>query len=477
MYNYNVMKGWRTLSVVILMLSGALLTACDEAIVIGEADETSYLLANEAYGYLKDLSTARTAIPVEVRGDADVQVYLGLTKATATAATARVAVNTALVDAYNTANNTSYPAFPAAQAAIAGGGNLSVAQWRTASDPLTITLSKGALEEQTYLLPVTVSADNVKLSAGADVLYYFVKVAGSIPSTAKPGGVVSICYVEVNSNNPLNVGAYTLQNSGVPFFDFCIIFAANLNFDVAAGRPLIFFNENVAHLLNNRDKYIKPLQDKGIKVLLDILPNHYGIGWNNLNTSAARDIAQQLRAIVDTYGLDGIDFDEEWAEYDKHPEMPPTNTTSYRRMLYELRQVMPDKFITCYYIGTNNSFASQIEGINPGDLVDYSYYAYYSSWSATPTSGFLGLTNAKWGPYPYAFHGTNGTTAYPAISTTNINNLKNGGYGVNLMYDLRGRSDTHPNNAFMDYSDRLTIFSNILYGEPTVAGTIYQKDW
>jgi hypothetical protein len=380
------------------------------------------------------------------------------------------------VETYNKANNTSYPAFPTAQTTFANGGNLSVAKWETESEPLPITLTKGSLEENTYLLPVVATSNNVKLSADANVLYYLVKVAGAIPSTAKPGGVVSICYVEVNSNNPLNVGAYTLKNSGIPFFDICIIFAANLNYDVATGKPYIFFNENVSHLLNNRDKYIKPLQDKGIKVLLDILPNHYGIGWNNLNVAAARDIAQQLRAIVDTYGLDGIDFDEEWADYGTNG-LPGTNMASYRRMIYEMRKVMPDKLVTVYYIGTNNSFTSQIDGLNPGDLVDYSYYPYYNSWMATPTNGFLGLTNAKWGPYPYAFHGTNGSTTYPGISTTYINNLKNGGYGVNLMYDLRGSSDTHPNEPYMDYSDRLTIFSNILYGEETVAGEIYLKDW
>jgi hypothetical protein len=464
-----------------LMVVAALCMACDEAIVTGTIDaddEQPFVTALALQGFLRDAGTARTAIPVEVRADTEVQVYLGLTKATGDAATARVAVDAARVDAYNTANNTEYPAFPAAQVSISNNGSLSVAKWQTSSDPLAVTLAKGTLEEATYLLPLAVTSSDVTIPETEKVLYYFVKVAGATPSTAKPGGVVSICYVEVGSNNPLNVGAYTLKNSGIPFFDICIIFAANLNYDVAASRPYIHFNESVAHLLKNRDKYIKPLQDKGIKVLLDILPNHYGIGWNNLNAAAAKDLAYQLRAIVDAYGLDGIDFDEEWADYGTNG-LPGENTTSYRRMVYEMRQAMPDKLITMYYIGTNNSFATQIEGINPGDLVDYAYWAYYNPTDVqdVPATGFLGMTRAKWGPYPYAFHGTNGITAYPPISTANVTSLKDGGYGVNLMYDLRGKSNTHPDDEYMDYSDRLTIFSNILYGEETVAGEIYQKDW
>jgi hypothetical protein len=61
-----------------------------------------------------------------------------------------------------------------------------------------------------------------------------------------------------------------------------------------------------------------------------------------------------------------------------------------------------------------------------------------------------------------------------------INAIK-AAYGVVLMYDMRGASDTHKDasnpKGIVDYSDRLTIYSNILYGEETVSGEIYQKDW
>ena len=462
----------------LIFAAAGLFTACDENITIGEADETPYELANQSYVFLKDVNTSRKAVTVEMRENTgSINLSLGLTKATAAAANATIAIDTSLVRAYNDEYFTNYSAFPLGQASVENSGQMTVDKWQTVSEPLNIALTKGTLAEKTYLLPVVIKASEMNISADAKVIYYFIKIAGSIPSADKAGGVKSICYVEVNGHNPLNVGIYRLKDSGTPFFDICIIFAANINYDVQTQKPVVFFNENVSHLLAHRDKYIKPLQDKGIKVLLDILPNHYGIGWNNLNIAAAKDIARQLRAIVDSYGLDGIDFDEEWADYGTNG-LPGTNTTSYARILYETRKLLPDKLITLYWIGVSG-LGNQVEGMNPGELVDYSYNAYYGSWSEMPSStSFRGFSKEKWGPYPYAFHGTNGSTLYPSISTANINRIKDNGFGVNLMYDLRGKSATHPNNAYMDYSDRLTIYSNILYGEETIrVEEVYQKDW
>jgi hypothetical protein len=297
-------------------------------------------------------------------------------------------------------------------------------------------------------------------------------VAPPVPSSAKEGwNGVSICYVEVNSNNPLNVGTYTLKNSGKPFFDICQIFAANMNYNAETGKVYLSLNENVQHLLANRDKYIKPLQDKGIKVCLSILPNHGGVGLLNLTNTAAKEFAAEIKAVVDAYGLDGVDFDEEWADYGNNG-LPGANTTSYGRLLFEVRKLLPrPKIITVYYIGISG-LTNPVEGVYPGQMIDYSYYPYYGSFS-TSFSSIGGLTKTQWGPYPYAFHSTNGNVLYPSISTTNINRIKNDGYGVNLMYDIRGQF----NGAVMDYSNRLTIISNILYGEEVVAGEIYQKDW
>lgn len=80
-----------------------------------------------------------------------------------------------------------------------------------------------------------------------------------------------ICYVEVNNNNLLNAGAYKLQTSNSYLFNVVNIFAANINYDTSRGRAYLYSNNNVTKVLTNADTYIKPLQQKGMKVVLTIL--------------------------------------------------------------------------------------------------------------------------------------------------------------------------------------------------------------
>ncbi|MDN5423719.1 MAG: hypothetical protein L0G07_09960, partial [Chryseobacterium sp.] len=112
-----------------------------------------------------------------------------------------------------------------------------------------------------------------------------------------------ICYVEVNNNNILNAGSYKLQTSGNYLFNVVNIFAANINYDTGRGRAYLSNNNNVTKVLTNADTYIKPLQNKGMKVVLTILGNHQGAGFCNFPTrEAAKDFALQLAHTVNTYG-------------------------------------------------------------------------------------------------------------------------------------------------------------------------------
>ncbi len=103
---------------------------------------------------------------------------------------------------------------------------------------------------------------------------------------------LGVCYVEVNNNNMLNAGSYTLQNTNRQLFDVAIIFAANINYDVSKNRAYISNNNNVTKVLNDVNTYVKPLQQKGIKVLLDLLGNHQGAGISNFPDRAAAKISQ-----------------------------------------------------------------------------------------------------------------------------------------------------------------------------------------
>ncbi|ASK31453.1 hypothetical protein CEY12_15635 [Chryseobacterium sp. T16E-39] len=266
---------------------------------------------------------------------------------------------------------------------------------------------------------------------------------------------LGICYVEVNNSNILNAGSYTLQNSNKQLFDVAIIFAANINYDVSKSRAYISNNNNVTKVLNDVNTYVKPLQQKGIKVLLDILGNHQGAGICNFpNREAARDFALQIANTVYTYGLDGVDLDDEYSDYGNNGT-GQANSSSFVMLLQELKLAMPDKLITWYYIGPATT-RQAYNGDNAGNYINYGWNAYYGTYSAPSIPP---LANSKISAAATWIQNTSASTL-----STLATNSKNDGYGVFMWYDLKGT------NA----ASYLSTGSNILYNENTqLSGQLY----
>jgi hypothetical protein len=251
---------------------------------------------------------------------------------------------------------------------------------------------------------------------------------------AKKNGPLSVVYIEVNSNNILNSGCYTLLNGGQQLFDAAIIFAANINYDAVHKRAIEFNNENVSRVLQNKEQYIKPLQDKGIKVLLSILGNHQGAGISNFTSRAsARDFAKQLRDTVNYYNLDGIDFDDEYADYGNNGTTQP-NDSSFVILLAELRSLMPKKIISFYFYGpATNSLT--YKGRVAGKFLDYSWNAIYGTYNPPAVPG---LKKSQLAPAAVWINNTSVSTARSLATRT-----KNDGYGAYLYYDLTNANVTN----------------------------------
>ncbi|MDR0411089.1 MAG: hypothetical protein LBH75_03860 [Treponema sp.] len=148
---------------------------------------------------------------------------------------------------------------------------------------------------------------------------------GTAPSAGKVGDKIIAgtnqkvkigVYIEVNDHNPLNAGSYILED-GTYLFDYVILFAANIRNRNRNGTgtedPYVHLNENVQYLLSNNTKYIKPLQDKGIKVVLGLLGDHDGVSFGSMNDTDRTAFANDVKRVLDLYQLDGVDFDDEWA--------------------------------------------------------------------------------------------------------------------------------------------------------------------
>ncbi|WP_433246314.1 endo-beta-N-acetylglucosaminidase H [Streptosporangium sp. CA-135522] len=259
-------------------------------------------------------------------------------------------------------------------------------------------------------------------------------------------GPISVVYVEVNNESMTNAAKYTLAKGGAQVFDIAVIFAANINYD--GTNAYLHFNENVQNVLDNVATEIRPLQQKGIKVLLSVLGNHQGAGFANFPSRQAADaFAQELADAVTTYGLDGIDFDDEYVEYGNNGTGQP-NDFSFVYLVSALRQKLPNKLITLYDIGPASGRLTY-NGVSIANTFDYAWNPYYGTW-AVPSGP---SSKSRLSPAAVSFSATSSSTAARLAQRT-----VNEGYGVFLTYNL-----TAANTA-----SYISAFTNKLYGSSAV---------
>lgn len=347
----------------------------------------------------------------------------------------KLSYDASLLEAYNEANATDFEAVPEEAVRLEANGALLVGPQTTLSDPLLVSVEpvESLLTGETYALPLRLTSltEGVEVSDTEGSYLFWVKVLGERPSTRKDTGLITVCYVEINENNPLNALEWRCVRNDKPLFDIVNLFAANINWIEEEGRVGVVLNPNVQHILANRDKYIKPLQDAGMRVNLTILGNGDGTGVANLSDEAARLFAEDLRSIVESYGLDGVDFDDEYSKYSQFPIRPGCveyGPDPYVRLLYEVKRLMPDKLVTLYQIGQATwGFTKMVDGVRPGDFIDYAYTDYGALYDIP----HLGMRPNQWGV------GSLDMTYANESNPQNLQYNRRVGNGVQMVYNLK----------------------------------------
>jgi hypothetical protein len=272
--------------------------------------------------------------------------------------------------------------------------------------------------------------------------------AASTSAAPRKTGPITVAYVEVNNNSMLNVGKYALAQGGGNVFDIGVIFAANINYDTTTKSAYLYFNPNVQNVLNNVSTQVRPLQAKGIKVMLSILGNHQGAGFANFpSQQAAAAFAKQLSDTVTKYGLDGIDFDDEYTEYGNNGTGQP-NASSFVYLVTALRAAMPTKLISLYNIGPAATRLSY-GGTDITSKFNYAWNPYYGTWGVPS----IALPKTGLSPAAVQIAATSTSTAASLAQRT-----VSEGYGVYLTYNL-GAADSHT---------YISSFTKPLYGKDAV---------
>lgn len=286
-------------------------------------------------------------------------------------------------------------------------------------------------------------------------------VAGlTVPAAAsgaghEPAEVKRAVYVEVNSNDMANVADYTLEGTNRPVFDIAMIFAANINYDVEKQQAYLHLNDRVTETLEQAETQIRPLQERGTKVLLSVLGNHQGAGFANFTSrESAAAFADQLADAVEQYDLDGIDFDDEWSGYGNNGTARP-NSTSFAYLLEELRERLgSEKLITLYNIGPSYTLTDW-EGTGASENLDYSWNPYYGAWNPPQVPG---MTKDQFGAAAVDLTRTGVDRAVELAQRT-----VDEGYGVYVTYNLTAA----------DHSEYLSAITEPLTGHATA----YQAPW
>ncbi len=461
-----------TLFAAVWALAGGLLTACDEEIQVGSIDEGTYETSTELLGYIINSEGRQSMATVEFRNTGTTQLYLGLSKAAKQDVAGKFKYDKSVLEAYNKANETTFEAFPEELVKFAGDGAVAVTKGESKSAGVDVTFNtkESLKQDATYVIPVRaeISAGGVQLPDDVSGYLIFVKDLTKLPSCDKSTGIKIISCMEVNDTNPLNNLCFTLKESGKPLIDIVILFSANINYNVETGRVYVYNNPNVQHLLDNREKYLKPLQDRGMKVVLGILGNHDRSGIARLADNTAREFARELKNVCDAYHLDGIFFDDEYSE-DHPPITPGFVKDSYEaaaRLVYETKRAMPDKLTCAYVYGMTSNFRSPVDGVQAGDFVDYGIHDYGSGFDLA--GNYPGMPKSRMALYSQEFN-----RGYIAPASE-LKNMRDNGYGAHMIFAM----DPNRSNFRWTQKPALENIAKMLFDDELVYNWKPQpKDW
>ena len=249
-----------------------------------------------------------------------------LTRPAERAMTITAAVDESLVEACNEEYGTDLLPFPAGNVTIAGNGTIAVAAGERISDKIQVSFKSDGLAAGTYLLPIAISSNDAALTDGGKAVYYGVKVRGiDIGNYELDTEYLNVFYLNTTEYQPLLADIWILQKTeAMPPFNtlwertygnIVNLRIVQIGYEADTERALLVLNSDIRYVLEHADKYIRPLQDKGRKVCLSLEGNGSGLGFCNLTDSQIADFTAQVKACLELYDLDGVNFFDRNAGY------------------------------------------------------------------------------------------------------------------------------------------------------------------
>lgn len=444
-------------------VSGFCLASCVEPITVDKVDESTFDNVKYLVGSVRDFNTNKQENVVEIRKeDYKTSILFTLARTPKKGVDVKVSYDAEYVDVYNGIHGTSFEALSQEQFNLQNEGKIVVAPDETRSFSLDLTINAFQdTEEKTYVLPLKATVSTEGVVASETRLVYLVKNM-SFQSTAKLGKDKQVVvFFEVNNTNPLNALQFETED-GHLLIDYLVLFAYNINYDAEAGRVYCFANPQCQYILDHYDEIIKPLRERGMKVIISVLGNHDMAGLAQLSDAGARAFAQEMAALVYGYGFDGINYDDEYSTTPDTsiPWFTRHSVEAGNRLYYETKKAMPDKEMLSYQFGSALGDAP-VDGIGPSEYMDicvgdYGRAGYPYEGMSYADCSYQSSEFAQWRSVP---------------SQSSVNSFINSDYGYWMVFSLWNGA---PNGTNLDRDfNTMNYLSQGIYGQNLKKPTIY----
>lgn len=361
---------------------------------------------------------------------------------------------------------------------------ITIKAGKTDSDKIVIKLSNKELDPETiYSLPLTVvlSDDNGtvikseyiiavdKLSVTVDNIY--VNTKEKIEEMNQE--LFTVLYLNVEEYQPqaANVLVYErgyMDEAYMRHTEYTLagnvvnLRPSTVGYAPESQRVIFSLSPDLNYVLENSARYIRPLQAAGRKVCICIQGGGKGIGFCNMSDAQIEDFTDQVKTVIETYGIDGINLRDEGSGYGKEG-FPPMNTTSYPKLIKSLREALPGKLLTLVDKNEPTEYfhdATLCGGVEVGKYIDYAWHGYaeenqllnivepweeenpYSKFTRKPIAGF---SREKYGSIVVPLRSSDSGLTYEETQQESLNVFfwKRDGRMKNKMYviypDITGR--------------------------------------
>lgn len=252
-----------------------------------------------------------------------------------------------------------------------------------------ISFDIAGLEAGFYLFPVKVETEGLECAEQFKTLYYGLNIYDDEHYEELPlcEEWLTVFYVDCADRQPLVAHYYALEKTDATTMELLydcalgnivVLKSSLVDFDAATGRALFSPTSDIKYIAEHAEKYIRPMQKRGRKVLLCISGGGTGLGPCNMNDEQIADFAQQVKTFVERYKFDGVNLWDKGSAYGMSG-FPEMNTESYPKLIKALDEVMPDKLITvCDFEEPTATFhdTAATGGIAVGDHLDYAWSGY-----------------------------------------------------------------------------------------------------